>query len=114
MEQCEGICIAIAGALDSPHARAKAKVEEERRALVETALLEKVLKNKLALAAEHFNRDYKKSFQYLQVGQRRVLLFLHFRSELPISPAITLLVSRTFPGILFFLIPSFSCLCHLF
>jgi hypothetical protein len=56
-----------AGSLDSPHARTRAKAEEGRRALIETALLEKILKNKLALAAEHFNRDYKKCFQYLQV-----------------------------------------------
>ena len=36
--------------------------------MVETAILEKLVKNRLAVAAEHFNRDYKKGFQYLQVG----------------------------------------------
>lgn len=55
------------GDLDSPHARAKAKLEQERQLMIETALLEKLLKNKLSVAAEHFNRDYKKGFQYLQV-----------------------------------------------
>ena len=35
--------------------------------MVETAILEKLVKNRLAVAAEHFNRDYKKGFQYLQV-----------------------------------------------
>ena len=58
----------LAGDLDSPHARAKAKVEQERQLMIETALLEKLLKNKLSVAAEHFNRDYKKGFQYLQVS----------------------------------------------
>lgn len=41
-------------------------MEEERQLLIETALLEKLLKSKLSVAAEHFNRDYKKGFQYLQ------------------------------------------------
>lgn len=36
-------------------------------ALAETARLEKHVKNKLAVAADHFNRDYKKGFQFLQV-----------------------------------------------
>ena len=35
--------------------------------LAETARLEKHVKNKLAVAADHFNRDYKKGFQFLQV-----------------------------------------------
>ena len=35
--------------------------------MTETALLEKWVKNRLAAAAEHFNRDYKKGFQFLQV-----------------------------------------------
>ena len=34
----------------------------------EQARLEKFLKGRLAAAAEHFNRDQKKGFQYLQVG----------------------------------------------
>ena len=29
-------------------------------------LLEKHAKNRLAVAADHFNRDYKKGFQFLQ------------------------------------------------
>ena len=37
-------------------------------ALAETARLEKHVKNKLAVAADHFNRDYKKGFQFLQVN----------------------------------------------
>ena len=37
-------------------------------ALAETARLEKLVKNKLAVAADHFNRDYKKGFQFLQVN----------------------------------------------
>jgi len=32
------------------------------------ARLEKHLKGRLAAAAEHFNRDHKKGFQYLQVS----------------------------------------------
>lgn len=57
-----------AGELDSPHARAQAKVDEDRKAAIDTALLEKILKNRLATAAEHFNLDYKKAFLYLQVS----------------------------------------------
>ena len=34
----------------------------------EMARLEKHLKGRLAAAAEHFNRDHKKGFQYLQVS----------------------------------------------
>ena len=33
------------------------------------ALLEKHAKTRLAVAADHFNRDYKKGFQFLQVWQ---------------------------------------------
>ena len=33
------------------------------------ALLEKHAKTRLAVAADHFNRDYKKGFQFLQVQQ---------------------------------------------
>ncbi len=34
------------------------------------ALLEKHAKTRLAVAADHFNRDYKKGFQFLQVWHR--------------------------------------------
>lgn len=37
--------------------------------MMETAVLEKLLKTRLAAAAEHFNRDYKKGFLYLQVSR---------------------------------------------
>lgn len=56
------------GELDSPHSRAKAKADEERKIAIETALLEKVLKSRLATATEHFNLDAKKAFLYLQVS----------------------------------------------
>lgn len=36
-------------------------------AVMETARVEKHVKSRLAVAAEHFNRDYKKGFQFLQV-----------------------------------------------
>ena len=45
-------------------------VEEEDSqllAVMETARVEKHVKNRLAVAADHFNRDYKKGFQFLQV-----------------------------------------------
>jgi len=39
----------------------------------DVARAEKFLKSKLAAAAEHFNRDQKKGFQYLQVrGMKRM------------------------------------------
>ena len=59
---------AITGEMDSPHAKAKAKANEDRRTAIDTALLEKILKNRLSTAAEHFNLDAKKAFLYLQVG----------------------------------------------
>ena len=54
--------------LDSVHSKAIARAEEDKRALVETALLEKWVKGRLAIAADHFNRDYKKGIQFLQVN----------------------------------------------
>ena len=36
-------------------------------AAADAALAEKAAKARLALAADHFNRDYKKGFQFLQV-----------------------------------------------
>ena len=36
-------------------------------AVMETARVEKHVKSRLAVAAAHFNRDYKKGFQFLQV-----------------------------------------------
>ena len=38
------------------------------------ALLEKHAKTRLAVAADHFNRDYKKGFQFLQVQQAKLVL----------------------------------------
>ena len=40
------------------------------------ALLEKHAKTRLAVAADHFNRDYKKGFQFLQVWHRCCSFFL--------------------------------------
>ena len=37
------------------------------QAVATVALLEKHAKTRLAVAADHFNRDYKKGFQFLQV-----------------------------------------------
>ena len=37
------------------------------RSVAAVALLEKHAKTRLAVAADHFNRDYKKGFQFLQV-----------------------------------------------
>ena len=52
------------------------------------ALLEKHAKTRLAVAADHFNRDYKKGFQFLQVWHRCCSFF---------SPACTAyLKGRTF------------------
>ncbi|KAK9828895.1 hypothetical protein WJX72_002652 [[Myrmecia] bisecta] len=42
------------------------EAESCKLALCRTALLEKHLKSRLAVAADHFNRDYKKGFQFLQ------------------------------------------------
>ena len=40
---------------------------EGASALTVAARHEKYVKGKLSVAADHFNRDYKKGFQYLQV-----------------------------------------------
>lgn len=42
--------------------------------LAAAARYEKYVKGKLSVAADHFNRDYKKGFQYLQVGARPAAL----------------------------------------
>jgi len=39
--------------------------------VMETARVEKHVKSRLAVAADHFNRDYKKGFQFLQVSIAR-------------------------------------------
>jgi len=39
----------------------------EGQSVAMVALLEKHAKTRLAVAADHFNRDYKKGFQFLQV-----------------------------------------------
>ena len=56
-----------AGGYDSPHTRAAARAEGALAASADAALAEKAAKARLALAADHFNRDYKKGFQFLQV-----------------------------------------------
>lgn len=63
----KGLKKGSAGALDSPRSRARARADEERRAAVAGATLEKLLKSRLSVAAEHFNRDHKKAFLYLKV-----------------------------------------------
>ena len=54
------------------HARGGRGAEGEEEdakllAVMETARVEKHVKSRLAVAADHFNRDYKKGFQFLQV-----------------------------------------------
>lgn len=63
-------CCCMAGELDSPHAKAEAGAEEASNLALSTALLEKHLKSKLALAADHFNRSPSKGLDYFQVPQR--------------------------------------------
>ncbi|KAK9841755.1 hypothetical protein WJX81_000904 [Elliptochloris bilobata] len=55
-----------AGGYESPHSRAAARAESVLAAAADAALAEKAAKARLALAADHFNRDYKKGFQFLQ------------------------------------------------
>lgn len=50
---------AAADGLEETHA--------DRLAWTEAARVEKYLKSRLAVAADHFNRDYKKGFQFLVV-----------------------------------------------
>ena len=49
----------------------------EGSALTVAARHEKYVKGKLSVAADHFNRDYKKGFQYLQVQRLDLLCLLH-------------------------------------
>ena len=60
-------CCCIAGELDSPHAKAEAGAEEAATLALSTALLEKHLKSKLALAADHFKSSPSKELDYFQV-----------------------------------------------
>ena len=46
--------------------------------MLETARVEKHVKSRLAVAAAHFNRDYKKGFQFLQVIPAACFLNLVF------------------------------------
>ena len=57
-------------------------------AVMETARVEKHVKNRLAVAADHFNRDYKKGFQFLQVSH----LLLWLPSSSSVSPFFALLL----------------------
>ena len=56
-----------AGDLDSAHSKAEAQAEEAAAAVLSTALLEKQLKSKLSIAADHFNRAPSKGLDYFQV-----------------------------------------------
>lgn len=47
------------------------EAEDSKLAVMETARVEKHVKSRLAVAADHFNRDYKKGFQFLQVSIAR-------------------------------------------
>ncbi len=47
--------------------------EGEGHSVANVALLEKHAKTRLAVAADHFNRDYKKGFQFLQVTPLQIL-----------------------------------------
>ena len=47
--------------------------EGEGQSVANVALLEKHAKTRLAVAADHFNRDYKKGFQFLQVTPLQLL-----------------------------------------
>ena len=60
------MCIELSGPLDSPGAVAAARAEAGARASLAGALAEKWAKSRLAVAADHFNRDYRKGFQFLQ------------------------------------------------
>lgn len=54
------------GAAD-PDAGGKKSSAAGDAALALTARVEKQVKQRLTVAADHFNRDYRKGFQYLQV-----------------------------------------------
>lgn len=54
------------------HGSSEEKVDPKLLAVMETARVEKHVKSKLAVAAAHFNRDYKKGFQFLQVCMQLV------------------------------------------
>ena len=58
------------GDLDSAHSKAEAQAEEAASAAMSTALLEKQLKSKLSIAADHFNRAPSKGLDYFQVAAR--------------------------------------------
>ena len=62
-------CLAAwgAGDLESAHSKAEAQAEEAAAAVLSTALLEKQLKSKLSIAADHFNRAPSKGLDYFQV-----------------------------------------------
>ena len=77
--------IITAGGYDSPHTRAAVRAEGALAAAADAALAEKAAKARLALAADHFNRDYKKGFQFLQVCNAEARLFQQQRFCL--SPA---------------------------
>ena len=55
------------GRLPAPMEGGSADGGAEASALTVAARHEKYVKGKLSVAADHFNRDYKKGFQYLQV-----------------------------------------------
>ena len=49
------------------HGKGDEEEDSKLLAVMETARVEKHVKSRLAVAADHFNRDYKKGFQFLQV-----------------------------------------------
>ncbi len=49
------------------HGKGDEAEDSKLLAVMETARVEKHVKSRLAVAADHFNRDYKKGFQFLQV-----------------------------------------------
>lgn len=67
---CEGGPTPLATPKHRPasHDRNEEKVDAKLLQLMETARVEKHVKSRLAVAAAHFNRDYKKGFQFLQVS----------------------------------------------
>ena len=80
MLRATSLCLALItegrtcfGAYHFSHAGSAAEAnglqEGEGQSVANVALLEKHAKTRLAVAADHFNRDYKKGFQFLQVPQ---------------------------------------------
>ena len=77
-KQLQAIWSALCNSLPAPllphkhtrgaHGAGAAEEDSKLLAVMETARVEKHAKSRLAVAADHFNRDYKKGFQFLQVN----------------------------------------------